>query len=238
MTNRIEPLTSQQITHNFATLVNDRIRTLDHPRKTSLLRSSSTLKPQGLTVLPFPEFDSTQGRRLPSSLDQDTETISYTRSDALNMLMALAGNDEPGELRSGSLETEVRQQDNLVQKIRSLVNRLNTMPDIDSVYDDHLFQNELTDLNIEVPKRHLDNVIDLPLGDEARPGLVSQGFVLPIADALRVIEQIVDHLNSTRWVNSETGKIIESEYAGLIGCFYDKSDAQYLAKMLNNFVKQ
>ena len=87
-----------------------------------------------------------------------------------------------------------------------------------------------------MPKKFSNEVTDLPIEGDTQPGLMSQGFVVPIEVALKVIEQVVDQLNSEKWVNPETGKVIESRFAGLIGCFYDKGDAQYLAKMLRNFI--
>ena len=107
-------LSAKLIDKNLGELVDDRIKNIDQLRKASLLRKSINLKAQSLTVLPFPEFNSVQGRRL--TTEETDDVISYTKVDALNILMALAGNDEEEPLRRGSLEQEVKQNNSLVKK--------------------------------------------------------------------------------------------------------------------------
>jgi hypothetical protein len=225
--NKMAPQETKQA---FTNLIKSRIE-LDYPRKSGLLAASALLKDQGLTVFPFPEFQSGTGRALTVE-GINIETLSYTRSDALNVLMAFAGNEETGELLKGSLVNEVKQSPEILRKITGLRDKLVDMPPINDIESQYLFYNGLTTLKVKVPLEYLGKIVKL----RSDPNPKAEAFKVPIDVALNLVGQIVDQLSSETVFDQMSGEIIKGKYAGLIHTFYDQDDASYLVKMLNTYI--
>lgn len=212
---------------NIKRLVDTRIHEFDSHRKRWLLEQSRVLKPRGQTLLPFPDFNSGMGR---SISDSDTEVLTYTRSDALNMLMAYAGNDNPG-LMGGALLEEVKSKPELVEKIGRLCSVLENEPPIESIEDERIFINELSVLKVDLPSDTTNGEVikdklhvkrdAMSGGDTIDKDIVAEGMVVDIDTALKAVSQIVDQL---------------LEPNGLKGAFYDAEDASYLGQMLSEFI--
>ncbi|MFA6007251.1 MAG: hypothetical protein WC784_01220 [Candidatus Shapirobacteria bacterium] len=225
----------QTIQNNLNRLVDSRIKTLDYPRKSSILRLSAELKTNGQTVFPFPSFDSNSGRVLTYPW-QTNDILTYSRMDSLNALMAYAGNNETGELLKGALIDDIKSDSKLTILIKKLVGKLEKMAPIISIEDPHLFLNQPTRLKLVVPKKYTSKVVDLPLDPQSEFQPLSQGFIVPIEVAKNLVGQIIKQLSEEKWINQFTGEVVNLKTGGLVGSFYDQSDASYLAKMLKNFI--
>jgi hypothetical protein len=200
----------ENIQGNLNRLVDSRIKTLDYPRKSSILRLSEELKANNQTVFPFPNFDSNSGRVLTYPW-QKNDILTYSKMDSLNALMAYAGNNETGELKKGALIEEIKSDTKLATPIKKLVDKLEKMSPVTSIEDPHLFLNQPTRLKLVIPKKYTSKIIDLPVDPQSEFHPLSQGFVVPIKVAKNLVGQIIKQLSEEKWINQFTGEIVKSE---------------------------
>jgi hypothetical protein len=183
-------------------------------------------------MLPFPEFSQWQGRSIP---EDGVETLSYATSDALNMLMAFAGNNSDSEMQlRGALAQDIRSgldTAHLRAKISALLDKLASIEQR-GVSEDEIWISGYSAVQVALPSEVLEpsntESIEIDVTDKVfnAKGLmvssvIASGFIVDRQTAYNVLEQVVDQLSAPD---------------GTAAAFYNAGDAAYLAKMLRHYV--